>query len=196
MNTCTNTDCGRGSELFLCTHCIVELDELLQDVPFLYKNLDPVLQATKVTRRAGGQGGNGTGGGASKPPMDLDAGLTRQWLAWLPVRAYTEAEENPEAGRTLYMARIWVHNARRLVWGHEPEKVDIADVRKRVADIAPAMPTRQLISWLRENAGITLKRADINNWRMRGKLRPVEREPMPTYLPHEVLNLWHEKQLS
>lgn len=196
MTGCTTEECGRTSELYLCTRCIIELDELLTDVPFLRVNLDPVLQATKVTKRAGNSGGSGTNNTASRPPTSIDAGLTRQWLAVLPDRAYTEATNNPDAGQTLYMARIWVNNARRLVWGNKAETVNHEDLKKQVEDIAPAMPTRHLLPFLREKAGISVTGMDIRNWVRRGHLRPIEREPQPTYLPHEVLAAWNRKETA
>jgi len=99
--------------------------------------------------------------------------------------------DNPEAGRTLYMARMWVTRARQLVWGNDVEVIDHEANRERVRNIAPPMPTRQLVPWLKEKAGIIIKGQQIRDWSRRGKLKAAEDGPTPTYHPHEVLETWH-----
>ena len=118
---CTTENCGRLTTLFLCTACIVELDGLLEDVPALIPLLAGARAGTAVVRKAGSGGGGGVTG--SKPPGSLDAMMLQAWLAQLPERAYTLASDNPEAGRWLHMARIWVPQARSLVWGPEDMRV-------------------------------------------------------------------------
>lgn len=186
---CTTEDCHHETSLYLCTACIVDLDGLLQDVDALIPMLAGARAGTAVVKKAGSGGGGGTTG--SKPPGSLDAMMLQTWLGTLPARAHTEAMDNPEAGRTLYMARIWVGNARRLVWGAEAEVVDHEANRKKLRDAAPPMPTRELLPWLRKNARITITSQDVRDWARRGKLAPAEREPVPTYHPHEVLDAWH-----
>lgn len=191
MTSCTTENCHRITTLYLCTSCIVELDSLLADVPTLVHLLDGPIARTSVTRNPASSGGGG-GHPGSKPAINLDALLLKAWLCQLPDRAYTAATENPKAGRTLYMARIWVPQARELVWGPEDLPIDHAANRERVRDIAPPMPTRQLLPWLRAHARIAITSMDIRDWARRGKLRPVETEPQPTYHPHDVLNVWHD----
>ena len=190
MNYCTTEDCYRETSLYLCTECIVELDALLQDVPVLIPLLDGARAGTAVVRNPGSGGGGGVTG--SKPPGSLDAMLLQAWLAQLPERAHDAAADNPNAGQWLYMARIWVKQARDLVWGPEEEAVDHAANRERIRNVAPPMPTRELLPWLRKHAKITITSMDVRNWARRGKLRPVQREPQPTYHPHEVLAAWHD----
>lgn len=121
MTTCTTPDCRRDTSLYLCTDCIVELDGLLADVPGLVVYLDgPILKAS-VTRPPGEGSGGGVSG--SKPPVSLDGMLLQAWLRQLPARAHAEAMDNPAAGETLWMARIWVRQARDLVWGPEEKRV-------------------------------------------------------------------------
>lgn len=121
MNTCTGTDCLKTTTLYLCTDCIVELDGLLEDVDDLVRLLDGPISQTSVTKNPGSGGGGGHAG--SKPPINLDALLTRAWLCQLPARAHAEAMDNPNAGEVLYMARIWVPRARDYVWGPEENRV-------------------------------------------------------------------------
>ena len=188
--TCTTEDCGRPTSLYLCAMCIVELDALLKDVPALIPLLDGARAGTAVVRKPG----QGSGGGhpGSRPPGSLDAMMLQQWLSNLPERAHAAANDNPQAGRTLYMARIWVPQARLLVWGAEEETVNQDSLRERVRNIAPPMPTRELLPWLRKHARIAITSMDIRDWARRGKLVPATREPQPTYHPHEVLSAWHE----
>jgi hypothetical protein len=190
MSFCTTDDCHKETSLYLCTDCIVELDGLLKDVPALIEMLAGAREGTSVVRNPGSGGGGGPSG--SKPPGSLDAMLLQGWLSQLPKRAHSEAMDNPEAGRTLYMARIWVDHAKALVYGPEEHAVNHDALRERVRDIAPPMTTRELLPWLRTNARIAITSMDIRDWARRGKLIPVEREPQPTYNPHEVLNVWHD----
>ncbi|WP_139244209.1 hypothetical protein [Arthrobacter alpinus] len=120
--TCTADNCHRITSLYLCTDCIIELDDLLKDVPVLVQFMDGPIFQTSVTKSPGASGGGG-GHASSKPPINLDALLLRQWLCQLPRRAHGEAMENPDAGRTLFMAREWVGRGRDLVWGPEDKRV-------------------------------------------------------------------------
>ena len=191
---CTTDDCGRLTTLYLCTACIGELDALLEDVPALIPLLAGARAGTAVTKKPGSGGGGGHAG--SKPPGNLDAMMLQTWLQQLPARAYTLATDNPDAGHWLYMARIWVKQARHLVWGAETETIDHQKNRERIKEAAPPMPTRTLVPWLRANARITITAMDIRNWVRRGKLVAVDRQPQPTYHPHEVLNAWHDTRTN
>jgi hypothetical protein len=188
---CTTPDCGRRTTLYLCTECIVELDSLLKDVPTLCEFMQHVIYRTSVTRNPAAGGGRSHP--KSMPPINLEADHLRDLLKTLPRRAHTEATENPEAGRTLYMARIWVRNARTLVWGPEDPPIDHAENQRRIkaADLSP-MPTRQLVPWLKEKAGIVITSMDIRNWARRGHLHAVPTQPHPSYHPHEVITAWHD----
>lgn len=192
---CTAPDCHRETTIYLCTGCIVELAGLLKDRPALVRLLDGPIARTSVTRSPGSSSGGG-GHPGSKPPINLDALLLKAWLCQLPYSAHAEAVDNPDAGQTLYMARIWIPQARELVWGPEETWVNHDANRERVRDIAPPMPTRQLLPWLRANARIAITSMDIRDWARRGKLRPVSTEPLPTYHPHEVLSAWHDTRGS
>lgn len=190
MTYCTAESCHQPTSLYLCTDHIVELDGLLQDVPALIPMLAGARAGTAVVRKAGSGGGGGPTG--SREPGSLDAMMLQHWLMSLPARAHGEAMDNPRAGETLYMARLWVKSARRLVWGAEEEIVDHEANRERLREAAPPMPTRELLPWLRANAKITITSMDVRNWATRGKLVAVEREPVPTYHPHEVLKVWSD----
>lgn len=121
MTTCTTPDCRKITSLYLCTDCIIELDKLLADVDDLIRLLAGPLTKTSVTRPPGAGGGGGLAG--STPSISLDAFQLRIWLQQLPGRAHAEAMENPKAGETLFMARLWVKQSRDLVWGPEELRV-------------------------------------------------------------------------
>jgi hypothetical protein len=117
---CTTEDCNRLTSLFLCTSCMLELDELLRDLTPILERIDAVIYRQTQTRAPGAGGGGGVAG--SKPAMDVDAYMLKAWLHTLPSSAHSEAE-NPTAGQTLYMARIWIAEGRDLVWGPEDKRV-------------------------------------------------------------------------
>lgn len=184
---CTTEDCGRATSLYLCTTCIIEFDDLLKDVPVLIPLLDGVRAGTSVTRKPGSGGGGGHPG--SRPPGNLDAMELQAWLNQLPTRAHEVATNNPDAGRLLYMARIWVKNARNLVWGAEPETVDRAAARARLeAQVPPhPMPTSDLKKWLHITHGIVITGDQLRQWVHRKKLQRANEEGRPTYYPAVVL---------
>lgn len=119
---CTTEDCGRLTTLYLCTTCIVELAELLDDVAPILLLIDGAFHGTSVTRSPGSSGGGG-GVASSRPAMNVDAYLLKAWLNQLPTSAHAEAMDNPTAGQTLYMAREWISSGRDLVWGPEDKRV-------------------------------------------------------------------------
>lgn len=192
---CTSPDCHRPSGLYLCRDCIIELDDLLKQVPLLVVALDPGLLAWKVTKAPGsGSETRNTNKAGSQAPLNIDVDQLRDWLrTLLGLRAYELAADNPAAGQYLDMARIWVNNANTITHGADEPEPDHAANRERVANIAPPMPTRQLLPWLRVNSKIKITSQNIRDWVRRGHLKPVTREPQPTYHPHEVINAWHER---
>lgn len=122
LKTCTADDCNRVTTLFLCTDCIIAFDDLLKDVGVLVAFMDGPIFQTSVTKSPGASGGGG-GHASSKPPINIDALLLRSWLCQLPSSAHAEAMNNPDAGRTLFMAKDWVGKGRDLVWGPEDKRV-------------------------------------------------------------------------
>ena len=190
MSYCTTENCHQETSLYLCAGCIVELDDLLRDVPALIPMLAGARAGTSVVRKVGSGGGGGPSG--SKEPGSLDAMMLQGLLATLPKRAHGEAMDNPNAGWTLHMAGMWVRSARRLVWGAQEEIVNHEANRERLKDVAPPMTTRELLPWLRTNAKIAITSMDVRDWARRGKITAVEREPFPTYHPLEVLTAWHD----
>jgi len=192
--SCTAEDCRRLTTLYLCTEHIVELDGYLEDVTALIELLDGPITMTSVTKGPGQ--GNGSGHPGSKPPVNLDALLLRAWLATLPGRAHAEAMDNPEAGRTLYMARMWVTRARQLVWGNEAEVIDHEAIRQRIeeADVDP-VPPRQAMDYIREKTKIIIKVDDFKNWVKLGHLRyvldhvPTFDKAQKIYFPLEVFRV-------
>lgn len=118
---CTTEKCFRDTSLYLCMECIVEFGGLLKDVPALIQLLAGARAGTAVVRNPGNGGGGGPQG--SKPPGSLDAMMLQAWLNQLPESAHAAAMDNPDAGRLLYMARLWVKQAKDLVWGPEDKRV-------------------------------------------------------------------------
>ena len=150
---CTNSDCGRETSLFLCTKCIVELDDLLQQVPLLIVALDPGLLANKVTKAPGANGETrNTNKAGSQAPMNVDVDLLRDWLKSLwGRRAYDIANNYPDAGHWLHMARLWVDKANTITHGPEElEPRDTTELQQRFrTDIPAELTTPKLIQWLK-----------------------------------------------
>lgn len=121
ISVCTAEQCSRLTTLHLCTTCIIELADLLEDVRPILERIDAVIYRMTVTSAPGSGGGGGVAG--SRPAMNVDAYLLKAHLYQLPTSAHAEAMDNPMAGQTLYMAREWVNRGRDLVWGPEDKRV-------------------------------------------------------------------------
>jgi hypothetical protein len=117
---CTAGDCNRLTTLYLCTSCVLDFDDLLQDRGPILDRIDAVIYRLTQTSAPGAGGG---GVASSKPAMNVDAFMLKAHLHSLTRSAHAEAMENPEAGRTLFMAREWITNGRDLVWGPEDKRV-------------------------------------------------------------------------
>jgi len=192
--TCTTADCNNEASTYLCGQCVSDLQQWLDMVPTLISALNVTIAKQDNVRPAGSSSG---GGGASKPgsaaPINLDAlQLQNNLRSVTPnANAYTH---NENAAGLAWLIQDWITKAEHLVSGPEEPFIDHEGNRKKVQDIAPPMPTKELRKWLREQARINVTSMDIRNWVRRGKLHAVERGTRPTYRPHEVLNAWKETQ--
>lgn len=185
---CTTEDCRNLTHTYLCSQCVSDLQQWLDKVPDLIAALDVTIAKLDNVRSAGGGGGGKPG---SKAPLNLDALQLQENLRSVGNSAKDYAHDEHAAGLA-WMIQDWATKAELLVSGPEAETINHARNRERIRNIAPPMPTRELLPWLREKAKISVTSMDIRNWARRGKLTPVEREPQPTYHPHEVLEAWHE----
>jgi len=187
---CTTEDCQHFTSTYLCGQCVSDLQQWLDKIPALIDALYVTIAKLDNVRSAGGGGGGGSKPG-SKAPINLDASELRANLMSVGKDAKAYAMDERAAGLA-WLIQDWAVKAELLVSGPEAETVNHARNRERVRNIAPPMPTRELLPWLRTNAKIAVTSMDIRNWARRGKLVPVEREPQPTYHPHEVLSAWHD----
>lgn len=189
--TCTNTDCGRQTSLYLCTTCIIELDDLLQQVPMLIVALDPGILAWKVTKQPGANGETrNTNKAGSQAPMNVDVDLLRDWLKTIiGHRAYDIAANYPDAGHWLHMIRMWVDKANAVT--HGPEEIkprDTAEIRQRmVREVPDHLSTNQLLQWLKVTYGIKIHPATIWRWARNGNITRTNEIGRPTYSPAAVL---------
>ena len=187
---CTTEDCQHFTSTYLCSQCVSDLQQWLDKIPALIDALYVTIAKLDNVRSAGGGGGGGSKPG-SKAPINLDASELRANLCSVGKDAKAYAMDERAAGLA-WLIQDWATKAELMVSGPEAETVNHARNRERIRNIAPPMPTRELLPWLRTNAKIAVTSMDIRNWARRGKLVPAEREPQPTYHPHEVLSAWHD----
>lgn len=188
---CTTEDCANQTHAYLCGRCVSDLQAWIDKVPVLIVALNVTIAKLDNVRPAGGGGGGGGHKPGSAAPINLDALQLQENLRSVG-RSATAYAQDPQAAGLAWLIQDWVTKAERMVSGPDEPPVNHHANRERVKGIAPAMPTRQLVPWLRQNAKVILTSKDIRNWAFRGKLTPVEREPSPTYHPHEVLDVWYE----
>lgn len=185
---CTTQDCLNHTSTYLCRQCVTDLQAWLDKIPALIVALDVTIAKLDNVRTAGGGGGSKAGSAA---PINLDALQIQENLRSVGTVAQAYAHDERAAGLA-WLIQDWATKAELLVSGPEEEIVNHARNRERIRNIAPPMPTRELLPWLRANAKIAITSMDIRNWARRGKLVAVQRGPQPTYHPHEVLNAWHD----
>lgn len=192
MNTCGTIDCeAEAQDKYLCANCIRDLQAWLDKCAEILPELDDTIARLDNVRVSNNEGGNGSRSAGSSAPLNLDAMQLKINIASLTQTAEHYAKDQFAAG-IAWAVQDWYTKAELLISGPEEEHIDHQANRERVKEIAPPMPTRQLVPWLRTNAKLTIKAKDIRNWASRGKLRPVERHPQPTYWPHEVIQAHKE----
>lgn len=192
---CTTSDCANHTSTYLCTGCVRDLQAWLDKVPVLIVALNVTIAKLDNVRPAGGGGGGGGHKPGSAAPINLDALQLQENLRSVGPYAAWYAKQDHAAG-SAWLIQDWVTKAERLVSGPDEPPVNHQVNRERVKGIAPAMPTRKLVPWLRENAKVIVTSKDIRNWVFRGKLKAAEQAPQPTYHPHEVLDAWYETRRS
>lgn len=189
MRTCTTPDCENPTNCYLCGRCVSDLQQWIDQIPLLAENLPAVIYRTSQTKPIGSMRSNG--GDADLSPINLDALQLKTNLQMVDRDASTYAPME-DAAKQAWLIVEWVQKADLLVYGPEPEWVNHREVRERIENQAPPMPTRSLRKYLRENARISVSSMDIRNWVRRGKLRPAGHDPQPLYWPHEVLAVHRE----
>ncbi|WXW93202.1 helix-turn-helix DNA binding domain [Arthrobacter phage BrayBeast] len=191
---CTTADCANHTSTYLCGQCVSDLQQWLDKVPELITELGDTIARLDNVRPAGG-GWNSGGKPVSAAPLNLEALQMQENLrsVWADANAY--AHDDRAAGLA-WLIQDWVTKAELLVSGPEEPPINHQANRERIKDIAPPMPTRQLVPWLRQHARVVVTSMDIRNWARRGKIRAVATEPQPTYHPHEVLDAWHDTRAT
>lgn len=201
MNTCTTEGCETPTETYLCADCVRDLQAWLDKGRELLPDLDVTIARLDNVRPTNNEGNNGTKSAGSSAPLNVDAMQLKINLSSMARDAATYATD-PHAAGIAALIQTWVTNAELAISGPETEHIDHAANRAKVKDIAPPMPMRELLPWLRTNAKMAITSAAIRQWVNRGFLIPVTRGNMAspgipavesTYNPHEVIAAWHER---
>lgn len=142
--SCTATDCGRPTSLYLCNQCTQDLQAWIDKVPDLYRDLYLTMaKLDKVTRsNKGGKGGKAITG--SPAPINLDAGQIRWNLATINKTAHQYAKDQDGAWA---MTQIidWCQKAEHLILG-KPERRIIGTCPcggKVITDKPKVLPTEK-----------------------------------------------------
>lgn len=190
--TCTTSDCNQPTDLYLCNQCVSDLQASIEYAHRLLPDLDVTIARLDVTR-PGNPETRTTNVAGSAAPANLDALQLKLNMEAVNQTA-AEYAHDPRVAGMAWLLGEWCKKAELLVSGPEEPRINHAANRERVANIAPPMTTRQLLPWLRTNARIAITSQQIRHWAQRGHLKPVTRDPSPTYHPHEVINAWHQRK--
>ena len=148
---CTTDDCLNHTDAYLCTACVRDLQAWLDKVPVLIAALGVTIAKLDNVRPAGGGWNSGSKPG-SAAPINLDALQLQENLRSVGRNAKDYAHDERAAGLA-WLIQDWVTKAELLVSGPEEPPVNHAANRERIKGIAPPMPTRQLVPWLRQRQG-------------------------------------------
>ena len=156
-----------GEDSFLCTSHIVELQDMLDQVPEYLRALAPLELATSTPR--GNQGGSG-GATGSRPPLNLHA-----WAVWvemqsLPKRASEVAHHDPQAGATYKTVASLVAQAYNILNGAQEPDIDRIEAMERVSQSHPWIMTSDETCTLFESWGLPyINRSWLRRWIKIGK---------------------------
>lgn len=179
------------TNLYICNQCAQDLQAWIDKCAEILPELDDTIARLDNVRAGNNEGGNGSKSAGSSAPLNLDAMQLKINLATLTQSAEHYAHDQHAAG-IAWTIQDWYTKAELLISGPEEEHIDHQAVKEKIANEAPPMPTRELRAWLKQNAKIHVTSMDIRNWVRRGKLQPAQRQPQPTYWPHEVLQARRE----
>lgn len=191
-NECTTEDCGNHTATWLCDQCVSDLQQWIDKALLIMPEMDVTIARLDVTR-PGNSETRSTNVAGSAAPANLDALQLRLNMESIGPDAKVYALD-PRAAGLAWLIQDWYTKAELLVSGPEEIHVNHAANKERVANIAPPMTTRQLLPWLRTNARISITSQQIRHWAQRGHLKPVTRDPSPTYHPHEVIDAWNQRK--
>lgn len=169
-----------------------DLQQWIDKALLLLPELDVTIARLDVTRPGNPETRNANHAG-SAAPANLDALQLKFNMATIDKDAKVYALDERAAGFA-WLIQDWTTKAELLISGPDEPTINHAANKERVANIAPPMTTRQLLPWLRTNARIAITSQQIRDWARRGHLKPVTRDPSPTYHPHEVIDAWHQRK--
>jgi phage gp46-like protein len=186
---CTTHDCLNHTSTYLCTQCVRDLQAWLDKIPVLIQALTVTIAKLDHVRPVGG-GWNGGGKPGSAAPLNLDALQLQENLKSVGTSAKDYAHDERAAGLA-WLIQDWVTKAELLVSGPEAETVDHAanKAKLKAANLQP-MPTRQLLPWLRDKAGVHLISQRIRDWVRDGHLKAANNDGQPAYHPADVIDVW------
>lgn len=182
---CTTIDCERLTETYLCNQCVSDLQQWIDKGRALIPDMTATIYRLDNIRQPSTGGGGGPTG--SKPPINLHALETRDWLQRM-VDAKTYAQDQMAAGWA-WEVQAHVKEAELMVSGPEPDqpKNTLEARRKLAVEVPPALKTPQLAEWLRVTHSINIKETRIRKWAERGLITRNNETGHPTYDPTTVL---------
>lgn len=192
MSMCTTVDCESPAELFLCGHCIHDMQETIDKIPNVLPELDASIARLDNVRQSSSEGGNGSKSAGSSAPLNIDAMQLKANLSTITENAHHYAKDQHAAG-IAWTIRDWYDKAELIVSGPPddmPAPWIIAQYREKLEEHYPeALTPRECASWLRTHAGIKIAARNINDWYHRGKIRKQEGSTpkRPLYSAKEVL---------
>lgn len=188
--TCTTADCDAPSELYLCGHCIQDLQQWIDKVKLVLPELDVTIARLDNVRVGNVEGGNGSKSAGSAAPLNLDAMQLKVNLTTITQSAHDYAKDQFAAGIAWTIAD-WYTKAELLVSGPEEDKPSPAKIAQAAAEVRATVPAElavgPLVDWLKTAHQITIKRARIWQWAKRGHITRTNEKGQAKYSPAAVL---------
>lgn len=176
---------------YICNQCTKDLQAWIDKVPDMMQELLITMGNLDHMRPTRSEGGNGASTDPREPVSDYLLGLRASLRIWENQNAEHLAHDQHAGGYTDMLVKLLNRAEQAIDLPEDEPQPDHEAIRERVKEIAPPMPTRKLIPWLREHAKLSLTSQIIRHYVHKGYLHAVEREPQPTYHPHEVINVYN-----
>lgn len=196
--SCTATDCGRPTSLYLCNQCTQDLQAWIDKVPDLYRDLYLTMARLDNTRPPNSGGGKGKVITGSPTPLNLDAYQLRANLASID-RPASQYARNSDGAWAMTQIIDWCTKAEHLISGPEEPPINAVEAAARVRHGIPAEPMRapDLALWLRTVHQLRVYAYNIRQWAHRQQITTLHNDDgKPRYDPAETLGWARAKALD
>ena len=186
---------ARQTGVWLCGECSTRADRMLGRIPSLLPTLLLIARGVEQSQELPGE--KRPGKPVSAAPMNLAAlvaldELNHDWRD-LPV---AQLETDPNAGHWMMRLTAVVAQAERMVHGERESKPSEDYIAYRLASIDPMTPQEAeefFLTRLGMDRKVAPRVRQIYNWRVRGRITPVDDSWPARYRVLDIFKAWENR---